>query len=306
VANRIAMVTGQAPNSDTLAGCTGLLRQLAPRADYLLGAPVDSNLTGCVFSDSVGNLYNSSAVAVNVYIEAGPKVESADLCESPPKAGDLFVPPVDGSPDRRDNPLIWSELFTSSDCTERLRPLKQLQSDVAADAADKGCAASPAPVNNQRCLAQINFVIPSRCRVGSASKCPDGSAAGLAPLDDFLKQTVSTQILESSQFKRNGLLMLGFTGADSAPDAAAPGPKGLLLVSPFVKPEVTDSTRYSTYDLLYTLMSRADIANLSRRDTMFGFADPRKSSSVPNPAKEFAASNYKRKLIPAVPAGSAH
>jgi hypothetical protein len=311
IANRIAMVTGQPPNSDTSAGCVGVLKQISVGDDFAPGNAIDPSSAGCIYPDSTGNLMDSvlgsSNYQMNIYVEANKAQAAAGLC-SAPAVGSTVTAAADGAPDVRDNPFLWLPGYMQAgNCEGQVRSIDRLAKDLAADNADSACRVTPSPYGNSHCMPPVSLVIPSRCRGEGVTKCPtDGDATGAAGLDQFLARYITGTIFKSVTYKRDGLVTIGYSGADSASDPTASGPAGLLLLSPFVKPQTTDSTALTTYDLLYTLMSRLaspDVASFGDPTsglTMLAHANPLPANQGGFAAREFPKSIYSKTLSPPV------
>ena len=305
IANRIAMFTGQPANPDTSAGCTGTLKKINVADDFSPGNSLDPTNAGCIYPDLTGDIMDhvlsSNGYQMNIYVEANKAQVDAGLC-SPPAEGSSVSPSVDGAPDVRDNPFLWLTRYApGSDCSDHIRSIDRLSDDLAADAADSGCKVTPSPYDNPHCMAPLTLVIPSRCRSAEATKCPtDSDATGAAGLDQFLTRYVSGKVMKSKTYLRDGLISVGYTGADAATDSAATGPTGLLLLSPFVKAGTTNKTAFTTYDLLYTLMSRLSFGDPSAGGTMLARANPLPAKDGGFAAKEFPKTIYSKTLSPAV------
>ncbi len=305
IANRVAMFTGQPPNPDTSAGCTGALKQISVGDDFLPGNPIDPATAGCLYPDLTGDLMDhvlsSNGFQMNIYVEATKAQADAGLC-TPPTAGSTVTSAVDGGPDVRDNPFLWLARYSQgSDCGDRVRSIDHLSEDLAADAADPACKVTPSPYDNAHCMPPLTVIIPSRCRGGDATTCPNpDDAVGAAGVDEFLARYVSGTIMKSKPYLRDGLVTLGYGGSDTATDPAATGPTGLLLLSPFIKAGAKDETALTTYDLLYTLMSRLGFGDPSSGGTMLARANPLPIADGGFAAKEFPKSIYSKTLSPAV------
>jgi hypothetical protein len=306
IANRIALVTGQAPNADTLAGCSTALRALPQQSDdFEAGQQAVGD--GCIYDSQVADIFSDGlqtySERIAVYSETGVADyhKAPGLC-APPAVGSTVVAPANGGPDPRDNPFLWLSRYTGVSapgesvndfCKSQQRPLERLAADIAADEATPDCAQPAHLGQSSKCLPPLVFILPSRCRGGAAATCPDKTPGGPQALDSFVKSAVEGTVMKSSAYRRDGLAMVGW---DRLPDGAGPkSPSGLLLLSPFVKKGATDSRSYTTYDQLLTIATRLGYANFDGGATGLANANPNQIGVSPMP-REFSTANYSKAL----------
>jgi phosphatidylinositol-3-phosphatase len=116
------------------------------------------------------------------------------------------------------NPFVYFDsLLSEGACATGDVDLSQLQTSLAT------------PANTP----SLSWIVPSACKDGSSAPCAPGSPAGLAPADSFLKEVVP-QILATSAYGKEGLIVIVPDSPPASPTSAASKPVGALLLSPFV------------------------------------------------------------------------
>jgi hypothetical protein len=116
------------------------------------------------------------------------------------------------------NPFVYFDsLLSEGACASNDVDLSQLQASLA----------TPADTPS------LSWIVPSACNDGSATACAPGSPAGLEPADSFLKEVVP-QILATSAYSKEGLIVIVPDSPPASPAGAASKPVGALLLSPFV------------------------------------------------------------------------
>ncbi len=116
------------------------------------------------------------------------------------------------------NPFVYFDsLLSEGACASNDVDLSQLQASLA----------TPANTPN------LSWIVPSACDDGSTTACAPGSPAGLAPTDAFLKEVVP-QILATSAYSKEGLIVIVPDSPPASPASAVSKPVGALLISPFV------------------------------------------------------------------------
>jgi hypothetical protein len=117
------------------------------------------------------------------------------------------------------NPFVYfHSLLDGGACASDDVELSELQQDLA----------TPASTPN------LSWIVPSACNDGSSTPCAPGAPAGLAAADAFLEEVVP-QILATSAYRKQGLIVIVPDSAPSSPAGAATKPVGALLISPFVR-----------------------------------------------------------------------
>jgi hypothetical protein len=132
------------------------------------------------------------------------------------------------------NPFVYFDsLLSEGACASNDVDLGQLQSDLAT------------PTNTP----SLSWIVPSACSDGSATSCAPGAPAGLAPADGFLKEIVP-QILATSAYSKEGLIVIVPDSPPSSPTSAASKPVGALLLSPFVHSGARVAESFNDFSLL--------------------------------------------------------
>ena len=246
LANEIALISGQGPTKQTAANCPD-------RTDVTAG-------DGCVYPTDVKTIGDQLFMAGNTwkaYIEG---------------AGSGGCDPATTTYETFRNPFLYfhSLIDNATLCNPNVADLTQLQTDLAQVGDTPG----------------LSYIVPSACHDGSDIPCAPDQPAGLAAADAWL-QTVIPQIEESPGFKQGGLIAITFDSApkdgpeaDStaccgqpetypnlpADDPSQPssipttaptrptgggGKVGLLLISPFIKPNTVNETGYYNHFSLF-------------------------------------------------------
>ena len=244
LSNRIALISGQAPNPQTLEDCPTY-------SEFTPGTPAPDGQfvgTGCLYpaeTKTVADQTSSLGLTWRGYFE-----DMAAPCQRPqpgapdPTRGAAFTTAA--------NPFAYfHSLVDPPECNRNTLPLTRLAGDLGA----------------ARTTANYTWIAPNRCNAGYDGACPPGATTGPAATDAFLRTWVPA-IERSPAYKQDGLLAIVFDEARPAPgaprDAAAccgqrPGPNttevgggrvGALLFSPYVRPGSRNATPYNHYGLL--------------------------------------------------------
>lgn len=296
LANRIALLSGQGPTPQTVAGCP----------EYKPIAPVTVNVEGqvegegCVYPDEAETLAGQLTTA---------KMSWKAYVEAP--GGDEAGVPQDSCYLTPHNPFAYFAGVTeSAECAENDVSLDQLSADLG--------KAETTPT--------LSYILPNTCHNGSETPCAAGQPAGLAAVDGFL-ETVVPEIVASPAYEdEGGLIAITFDqapqegeAADSSsccatpeypnlpPPAASaepatPGPVkptggggqvGMLLISPYVAPGTVDEAAYyNHFSFLLTMeellglqpLGYAAEPALAAFDTTVFDASPEESSVAERPA----------------------
>jgi len=311
--NRLALISGQAPNPQTQAGCP-TFSDFAPATDAPDG---QFSGAGCAYPAKVKTLADQvtkQGLTWGAYVEgmigqcAKPEAGAVDpTIQGPPVAPTTPTPTTTTTPPTTtttpsilprptataaqaraaaaptyttsSNPFAYFRSLTdTAECRVSDSPLTQLNTDLAQSAG----------------LANFVYVAPA------ATASDPGTA------DAFLAKWVP-KITHNAQFKQDGMLVVTFDEATAAPgatpDSAAccdeqPGPNvtdaggmpgahgggrvGAVVISSYVKPGSKSSTPYNHYALLRTIEDRLGLGHL-------GFA----ASTGP---KSFGTDIFTRKL----------
>ena len=227
LANLIALVSGQRPTAEQRGNCPAY-------DDVDLAAR-----TGCVFAKDVETLPGQlTAVGKTwrAYVEDSDAGQPPDTCRHPAPGGAL-------EPVMARNPyLFFHAIVDSPDCAANTAGTSRLVPDTE--------DAESAPT--------LSLVIPNACHDGADPPCADGTPAGPAAADAWLKEQLGP-LLASKAYKDDGLVLVTF---DTAPDATKP--VGALLISEAVKAGGTDDGDYRPANLLRTLEDGLTLDPLGR------------------------------------------
>ena len=230
----LAMVSGQAPNADTMGECS-TYAEFPTNPNPLADGQVPG--IGCVYPNTIITLADQVTAAGHVwkgYIDDMGKSTCVHPNSDAVDAGQL--PGAGRQYATRHNPFIYfHSLLDLGGCSSDDVSLNQLPGDLR--------SATNTP--------SYAFIAPSACDDASASTCANGAAAGLAGEDAFLRQWVPP-ILSSAAYKRNGVLIITFALTGTA-GPGGPVPTGALVLSPFAARGKTISTTYDPYSVLRTV-----------------------------------------------------
>lgn len=272
--NYIAMISGQAPNPETQEDC-GVFSEFKRNAPGF-GANGQIRGSGCVYPADVKTLVNQlqdAGYTWKGYMES----MGADPAREASACGHVAIGEVDHTnsatatdqyADKHD-PFVYfhSIIDDHAHCAAHVVNLDKLPADL------QSFATTP----------NFSFITPDLCHDGHDAPCKNGEPGGLISADKFLREWVP-QILASSAFKQDGLLIITFDeGTDAAAccgetkPAGAPQPGkfgpgggriGALVVSPFVKAGSASNVPYNHYSLLRSIEDWFGLPHL-------GYADQR-------------------------------
>jgi phosphatidylinositol-3-phosphatase len=132
------------------------------------------------------------------------------------------------------NPFVYFDsLLSEGACASNDVDLAQLQASLAT------------PANTP----SLSWIVPSACNDGSATPCEPSSPAGLTPVDAFLKEVVP-QILATSAYSKEGLIVIVPDSPPASPTSASSKPVGALLLSPFVHGDARVTESFNDFSLL--------------------------------------------------------
>ncbi|HUO05702.1 MAG TPA: alkaline phosphatase family protein [Candidatus Binataceae bacterium] len=278
--NYIAMVSGQAPDTNTQSDCSVYFDFRADPAPPDADGQVAGN--GCVYPASVktvANQLDNAHLTWRGYMESmehGYKnmLDDNGKCEHP-HIGDRddssgAVPGHQYA--AKHNPFVYfhSIIDDPKVCASDV-PLTDLTNDL------KSAKTTP----------NLAFISPNLCDDGHDDHCagaPAGETDGLAAADRFLQKWVP-EIMKSPAYQDDGMLIITFDEADlgdnqqdfasccgekPGPNSASPGQGGpgggrigAVIMSPFVKPgPPADSTPYNHYSLLKSIEVLFDLKPL--------------------------------------------
>ncbi len=212
---------------------------------------------------------------------AQPQPTTGVTCRRPELgAADPSHTPVPGDPYLTyRNPFVYfNSLLSEGACTSNDVDLSQLQASLAT------------PTNTP----SLSWIVPAACNDGSATPCAPGSPAGLTPVDAFLKEVVP-QILATSAYSKEGLIVIVPDSPPASPASAASKPVGALLLSPFVHSGARVAESFNDFSLLKSIsllfgvlpLGHAnDQSTVSFGATVYGASG--KAASVASTAKKAA------------------
>jgi hypothetical protein len=238
LANGIAAISGQPPNTATSAGC--------PTHEEFSSVTANSNGilsgSGCVYpveTQTLADQLTLDKLSWRAYADGMVDPEGKPANCVYPNPGEGSGPTQPGGYAASQNPFVnFHSLLDLGDCSENDVPLDQLSKDLA--------KAEKTP--------SYSFIAPTPCNAGTVGQCPAGAPEAAASADAFLSAWVP-KILASPAYKADGVLVITFS-ATNPPVAGAPAPSGdplrtgALLLSPFATPGGTDSGAYNPYSLL--------------------------------------------------------
>ncbi len=232
----LAMISGQAPNTDTSSDC-------ATYAEFASSAKAQSNGQfkgpGCVYPNTALTIADQVTAAGKQW-KAYIAGMGASTCVHANSNADDDAPLTGASSDyaTRHNPFIY---FHS------LLDLGGCQSD------DVGIQHLARDLRVAKRTPTYTYIAPGLCDEPSATSCAGNQPGGLAGEDTFLKRWVP-QILASQAYKQDGVLMIVFADARPAADAGAarhgPVRTGALILSPLAHRGRTVSGTYDPYSVL--------------------------------------------------------
>jgi hypothetical protein len=230
----LAMVSGQAPNSDTRDDC-------ATYSEFPTSAkPTASGQVrgaGCVYPNTVLTIADQLTAAGKQW-----KAYLADMgsstCMHPdsnaaaggqlPGAGVQYVP--------RHNPFIYfHSLLDLGGCSGDDLDLSHLTADLR--------AAKRTP--------NYSFIAPGLCSEPAGTTCPSGRPGGVVAEDAFLRRWVPA-IMSSAAYKQHGVLMIVFAKAPSV-QSVRPVRTGALVLSSDTKARRTIAGSYNPYSVLRSI-----------------------------------------------------
>jgi hypothetical protein len=241
LANDVALLSGQAPNTATEEDCPTYSPLTPGTIDQTSGLAAG---TGCVYPHGVQTLADQVATAGLTWRAYMQNMSPAGTI--PPKtcvhpAPGEAVPPASPQPGAdylaaRDPFVYFDSLLESGSCASDVVDLGQLASDLSAP------AGPPA----------FSWITPGACEDGApacAQTSPRGATTA-APVDSFL-QSVVAQITATPEYRAHGLVVITYD-SDAAGSGANPA-VGALLLSPFVNAGGRLETAFDNYSLLKNL-----------------------------------------------------
>ncbi len=255
LADELALIGGQRPNSATTGNCPSYTDFPSGRAPNKHGLMPG---TGCVYPNTVltlGDQLDGADLPWRGYVDGmtspcvHPNSGAADTIDS-------------AGYDPRENPfLFFHSLLDLGDCQTYDLPFKQLASAVgaspkqvpsfvyiSADPCDGGATGCPsAEPGSGTTSTETSPATTTSSSPGSTSGQPDPTVvAGNA----FLKRVIPS-ILRSRAYRKSGALLILFSGTGG--QAQAGSRTGALLLSPFIRKGSTNDHATNAYGVLRTL-----------------------------------------------------
>jgi hypothetical protein len=261
--NGIALLSGQSVNLDTEQNCPTYSELQPPTINATRGL---AEGVGCVYPTAVKTLADeltAGSLTWKAYVQgmetsapanssgaapAGSATPGVDAQSQPttgvtcrrPELGavDPNHAPVPGDPYiTYRNPFVYFDsLLSEGACASNDMDLSQLQASLTTPANTPG----------------LSWIVPSACSDGSATSCAPGAPAGLAAADGFLKEVVP-QILATSAYSKEGLIVIVPDSTPASPTSAASKPVGALLLSPFVHSGARVTESFNDFSLLKSI-----------------------------------------------------
>ncbi len=240
IANSIAAVSGQPPNSQTEASCPTY-------AEFPPGAKADRNGVvngaGCVYpveTLTLADQLTSARFTWRAYMEGMVDATGKPHTCVHPGSGEAEIA-VRGGYATSQNPFAYfHSLLDLGACAIDDVSIEQLSGDL------RKAAKTP----------NYSFIAPTPCDSGAIGQCAPGTPEGPANADAFLAKWVP-KIMASPAFKKDGLLIVAFDAATASPtatetttNAGNPLRVGALLISPFATKGGTEAAAANPYSLL--------------------------------------------------------
>ncbi len=252
LANAMALISGQAPTGQTLAGCP-TYSEVTPASSPPGEPAAPEALDGCVHPAQTPTLMTElerASLRWRAYVEsqedggAGvaatcrrPALGAADPWREP-REGDAYA--------TARNPFVYFHaIIDSPACATNVVGLDVLRADLALPPGD---------------VPAFSYIVPDLCREAGAAPCAPDAPPGLASADAFLADLVPR--IRASKAYADSLIVVTFDrppaaapapAPPAAEPAAAPGKVGALLLSPFVRAGRLIGGRRDTYSLLATV-----------------------------------------------------
>jgi phosphatidylinositol-3-phosphatase len=300
--DRLAMVSGQAPNPDTRAECSTYSEFASGAAPNTAGEVPGS---GCIYPDTaitIGDQLDGADTPWRAYVDGmtkpcqHPDTGAADTSQSeqtsPGGALDGYA--------TNENPFVYfHSLLDLGDCQSDDLPFDHLTPVLKTKTRTPG----------------YSFIAPDPCDSGAETTCANGKPGGLQAADAFLRRVVPP-ILASPAYRANGALLIVFTagGAVSVPagstpptttttsttttattttattttattttttttagtgtgaTSSAPLRTGALVLSRYTTPGSVDAHRYDPYSVLRSLEDIFGVSALAHAKTAGSFA----------------------------------
>ncbi len=256
LANGIALLSGQGVNLDTEQNCPTYTEVEPPTVSTTTGL---TEGVGCVYPHEVQTLADeltAGGLTWKAYVQdMEDGVSGTSLSSTSAASGSPSPTPSNGAPSSTSSAPSTATQAPAITCRHpELGGADTNQTAAPGDPyltyrnpfvyfhslLDAGACASddvdlsrlPGDLQTPANTPSLSWIVPSACNDGSSTPCGPGAPAGLAPADAFLRE-VMPQILATSAYRKEGLIVIVPDSAPSSTSAAAK-PVGALLISPFV------------------------------------------------------------------------
>ncbi len=246
--NYIALMSGQAPNAETRADCSGQYDEFIETGP--VGPYEQAVGHGCVYPASVKTLpgqLEGAGYSWKGYMQSMPRAcAHAELNGPDPEQGEgTPLDPLDTYATRH-NPFVWFKSITETQayCEAHVVNLSALPGDLSS------IATTP----------NLSFITPDVCYDGHDSRCVNpAEPAGFDGINAFLSEWVPV-IVGSPAFKQDGLLIVTFDEADDGDTSACCGETtsgggdvGTVMLSPLIKADTMSTMSYNHYSTLASI-----------------------------------------------------
>jgi phosphatidylinositol-3-phosphatase len=260
--NYLALISGQAPNSETQADCPAL-------TEFRLSSPkLDANGQalgqGCIYPAMVSTLADQLEAANLTW-----KGYMEDMGNDPAREGRTCGHSPLGDDERTSAATVSDKYAAKHDPFVYFHSI--IDNQKRCDAHVVNLDKLPADLRSVKRTPNYSFISPNLCNDGHDAKCIDGKLGGYPAVEAFLRKWVPL-VMHSPAYKKDGLLIITFDESDGRGDDAATdccgeqglsgepqqpgvvgpggGRVGAVLLSPFIKPGTVSSVPYNHYSTL--------------------------------------------------------
>jgi phosphatidylinositol-3-phosphatase len=208
--DRLAMVSGQAPNADTRAGCSTYSEFASGAAPNSAGEVPGS---GCIYPDTaitIGDQLDGADTPWRAYVDGMTKAcQHPDTGAADPSQPEPTSPggALDGYATSQNPFVYFHSLLDLGDCQSDDLPFDHLAPALKTKTRTPGYA----------------FIAPDTCDSGVETTCANGKPGGLVAEDAFLRRVVPP-ILASPAYRANGALVIVFTAGGAVSPTAGGAP----------------------------------------------------------------------------------
>jgi phosphatidylinositol-3-phosphatase len=260
--NYLALISGQAPNSETQADCPAL-------TEFRLSRPkLDANGQalgqGCIYPALVRTLADQLEAANLTW-----KGYMEDMGNDPTREGRTCGHSPLGDDERTGTATVTDKYAAKHDPFVYFRSI--IDDQKRCDAHVVNLDKLRADLRSADTTSNYSFITPNLCNDGHDAQCIDGKLGGYPAIEAFLKKWVPL-IMKSPAYKKDGLLIITFDESDGKGDDAATdccgeqglpgepqqpgvvgpggGRVGAVLLSRFIKPGTVSGVPYNHYSTL--------------------------------------------------------